>query len=594
MPVWMRIAGRGSAWAGCVLGLVLAVGVLAPGVRAESPKEVLPNIYGNGLPLAFSGMDGKTSRAEDVTAETVGGEVALRLHLPKDPVIWVRVAAKGFEEVRWRLVSNDLLIGSVPWDTVPLVIGFSSANVVVGRLPMSCRVSLEGGDGCSVLHQSEVGDRAKFAFAYDAKGAAAAAATAAQAINVSIDTLAETRLDFLQKLPATLPMGAERLRIRTFAKAMSVLKMNVYGPESPVAVRWTTPDRWPERDMGLWQSAFHSLGLMHLDPHLAQESLEAVYGFQAESGMIPGRMAPGQASEVSQPPILAWAAWQVYSREKFPNRAFLQKSFDVTQKHVLWFMRERRIGGPPPADKSLEYGTPLYAWKSAEESGMETSPRFEGGADFAALDLSCYLANECRTLQAMAQALGYRELAKTWGVRADAIAEAARKQFWNAERGFFFDRKGEGGQWIDVWSATGFLPLWAGVASPEQAARLREHLVGKKFWTAEGVPSVARDDPKFKKDLWAGNTWMNLNCLIIHGLQRYGFDKEAADLREKALATVTRWYAATGAMYECYDCDGQTPPAQLPRKGQAAPPGAIADYNWTAAVFADLLLRPKP
>jgi neutral trehalase len=275
----------------------------------------------------------------------------------------------------------------------------------------------------------------------------------------------------------------------------------------------------------------------------------------------------------------------------------LERAFDVSQKHVVWYMKNRRLDGEPPPTQPLEYGTPLYAWKSGEESGADNSPRFDGGAQFAALDLSCYLANECYVLQAMAQKLGYRELAKTWGVRGDAIAEAARRQLWDPERGFFFDRKGPGGEWIGVWSHTGFLPLWAGVATPEQAAKLKEHLVSKKFWTAAPVPSVARDDPNYKADMWRGPTWMNMNYLILRGLQRSGFAAEAAELRERTLAAVAEWYGKTGALYEFYDCDGQTAPGELDRKGRLASgqgDPVISDYGWTAAVYVDLLLRPKP
>ncbi|MBM4020031.1 MAG: hypothetical protein FJ288_17225 [Planctomycetes bacterium] len=206
----------------------------------------------------------------------------------------------------------------------------------------------------------------------------------------------------------------------------------------------------------------------------------------------------------------------------------------------------------------------------------------------------------------MAQALGYRELAKMWGLRGEAVAEAARKTLWHGERAFFFDRKVPDGEWVDVWSVTGLLPLWAGVATPEQAAKLRDHLVSKKFWTAAPVPSVARDDPKFKKDMWCGPTWVSVNYLLVRGLQRYGFAKEAADLREKTLSAVAEWYARTGAAWEFYDCDGQTAPPDLARRGtpgaaaaaplggQAAGVSVVADYNCTAALYADLLLRPKP
>ena len=580
----------------CATGL--AAVVAAPGIAASrggAGMVNVPDVYGYGTFFAFSGLDGKTSWAEPCVASTTPTGVGLQFHLPRDPSVKFGYSGAG-ATMRWRLASNDLLVADVTGDAQPLVIAMAAANVMVGRVPAGWRVWLEGGDAGSVLLRGVVGDRTQFAFAYSAKGAKEAATAAARGLKFSIDTLVEARTDFFENAPAP-PEGTDRPRAKALAKAFSILKGNVYSPEESITVRWTTPDRWPQRDMGLWDSAFHSLGLMHLDIRLAKEALTAVYEFQAEDGFIPHRMAPGQKSEISQPPILAWAAWQVYNHDKMRDQAFLEKSFDVIQKHVTWFMKKRRLDGEPPANMPLEHGVPLYAWKSGDESGADNSPRFEGGAPFAAIDLSCYLANECWTLQTMAQKLGYRELAKTWGQRGDAIAEAARKQLWHGERGFFFDRKGPGGEWIDVWTFAGLLPLWSGVATREQAAKLKEHLVGKKFSTAMPVPSVARDDPKYKKDMWQGPTWININYLLVRGLQRYGYDAEAADLREKTLGSIAKWYGQTGCLYEFYDCDGQAPPANLDRKGRPAPGAGypvVADYGWTAALYADLLLRPKP
>ena len=589
------ISAAGLAVA-CGLLLTLAASAGAAAGKGGLAVETVPNVYGGGILFAYSGVDGKTSWTEPCVASTTAGELGLKFHLPRDPVLRIRLPEPGLASLKWQLVSNDLLVAKVAWDSLPLVIGFTASNVVVGRLPPSCRVVLEGGDPGAVLMRNSVGDRTQFAFVYEVKGAKAAAAAAAQAMSVSIDTLVESRMDFFAALPKA-PETADRLRAMTLAKAFSVLKVNVYAPEPPITVRWTTPDRWPHRDMWLWDSAFHALGLMHMDMRLAKDALTAVYGFQNETGFIPHRMAPAQPSEISQPPVLAWAAWQVHTFDKMRDREFLKRSFDVTQRHVTWFMKSRRLDGEPPPDKAIDHGTPLYAWKSGDESGADNSPRFDSGAQFAAVDLSAYLASECWTLQKMAQQLGFRELAKTWGQRGDTIAEAARKQLWDNERGFFFDRKAPDGEWIGVWSHSGFLPLWAGIATPEQAKRLRDHLVSKKFWTAMPVPSVARDDPAFKNDMWRGPTWANINYLIIRGLQRYGFEKEAADLRDRTLAGIAEWYGKTGAVYEFYDCDGKTPPPELDRKGRPTQEQGypvIPDYNWTAAVYADLLLRPKP
>ena len=564
--------------------------------RAPDPEAAnVPNVYGGGILFAFSGLDGKTLAAEPVVASTVAGTPGLRFHLPKNPLLKLHLPRAG--EIQWRLVSNDLLLARVPGEEAPVVVAFLAPNVVVGRLPASARVSLEGGDYNIAIMRGEVGDRTQFAVVWHPKGARTAAAIASQALQASMDTLVEGRLEFFPKLPPP-PDNTPPVQARTLAKAFSVMKVNVYSPEDTIKGRWTTPARWPQQYMYLWDTAFNALGLAHLDMALAKESLLAAYGFQAESGLVPTRMGPGVgAAEASQPPLLGWGAWEVFSFDRMRDREFLQKSFDTVQKHVLWYMRTHRLDGEPPPEKPVEHGTPLYAWKSAEESGEENSPRFDAGAAFAAVDLSAYLANECRVLQEMAQRLGYRELAKTWGARADAIAQAARRQLWDDARGFFFDRKAPDGEWGGVWSSAGFLPLWAGIATPEQAARLKEHLLGKKFWTAMPVPSVARDDTSYKKDMWRGPAWPNMNYLIIRGLRRYGFEKEAADLRAKTLAGIAKWYGQTGALAEFYDADDQTPPADLARKEQKTADGGAgntADYFWTASVYADLLLRPKP
>ena len=585
----LAIALAAGIWA---VGPAAGLGAARAASRGNQPGEHVPPVYGGGVLFAFSGLDGKTSATTPVAASTVGDGIGLRFHLPRNPML--RVFLPGGATPRWQVVSNDLLVARVPRDELPMVIGFVSGSVVAGRLPAGGRVSLEGGETSAVLLRSEVGERTHFAFAYDSSGAAAAAVAASAALKVSIESLVEARLDFFANAPHG-PEGIRRVPAATLAKAFSVMKANVYAPEPPIMIRWTTPCRWPEQYMSLWGSAFHSLGLMHADMALAKGALDAVSLFQGEDGFIPRQMGPGKMGEDSHPPMLGWAAWQVYAMDKMRDREFLKRSFDVAQGHAAWFMKKRRLGGEPPSRLPLEYGEPLYFWQSALESGAENSPRFDGGTDFAAIDLSCYLVNECRTLQNMAQRLEYRELAKTWGARADRIAAAARKLLWHAERGFFFDRKADG-EWIETWTYAGLLPLWSGVADDAQAAQIRKHLLSEKFWAPAGVPTVARDDPKFKKDMWRGPVWVHINYLLMEGLRRHGWTTEADDLRARTMTTIETWYHKTGTFAEFYDPDNETPPLELGRKADevtATPAPIMLDHNWPAALYADLLLRPK-
>ena len=642
MRRFVRWAARAMA-AGVICLVAAALAAAAPTESKSWPEpRNAPNVYGGSTVFVFSGLDGKTAVGGAVTAVPIADGIGLKFHLPKAPILRIRL--KNDVAPQWQVVSNDLVMAKVPNDDWSLVILFATPNTVCGYLPAGTRVSVEGGDANFIFLRKEIGDRIRFSVAYDATPAGAAekapppslkdAITAAKykkdlpktqtptspavkaaaaGMEMAIDVAIDHRLEFLSNLRAP-PTDVKPLEARAMAKAFSVMKSCVLTPEDPVKGRWLVSDRWPDNGMSLRDTAFGALGVMHMNMPLAKEILSNFLAAQTETGLIPARLGPGvtpDASAAPGPPILAYVAWQMYNADRLPDAAFLEQWFDAAQKNAIWFMKNRRVGGEPPPTEPLEFGTPLYFWKSPEESGMESSPRFDGGAGFPAIDLSCYLANEAYTLQAMAQKLGYRELAKAWGVRADAIAAAARREFWDADSGFFFDRKAPDGQRSTTYTSAGLLPLWAGIATQEQADRLREHVVSKKFWTAAPLPTVARDDPGYKTESWRGPAWPIADYLVIRGLQRYGYAKESGDLRARLLALVAKWYGQTSGLYEFYDADDQAAPADLTRKapagaaagaaktagggdgGVAAPAGAVPDFMPTAAVYVDLVLRPK-
>jgi len=571
-----------------LMAVVAACVVLAPAPALAAdgytfpPAEHVPDVLGDGILFAYSGLDGKTRVEPPMVATLAGGGLTLKFHFENEPALRILLAEN--HRLTWRVVSNDLLVADVAGDDMPLVVGFTSAKVVVGRLPSGARATLTGGGSTTVILRDKVGERSRFALAYDAGGPQVAARVAAQALKVSIETLIEGRLDFFAKAPH----GDDNLRARpaeALAKAFSVMKVNVYGPEPPLTVHWTTPSRWPERRQNAWATAFHALGLMHLDTHLAKEALVSVYLTQEEDGHIPGWSGPATAESLVQPPLLAQAALTVYRHDKMRDRRFLQAAFDAGTKQVEWFLKNRRFGEAPPPEKPLTYGVPLHAWSTAEEAGMPGSPRFATGTSMAAIDLSTYLAVECRTLQHMAQRLGLAVSARTWGQRADELAEAIRTHLWNAEKGFFFDRQGADGPWSETWSVAGFLPLALGVATNDQARRLADHLASDRFRGTGGILTLARDQTGYTGEGWRGAVSMPMTYLVIRGLQQQGLNPAARRLAQRAVATITDRYHEAGTLDAFYAAGGT---------GSAAPDPGTRDYFPTAAVFADLLLRPEP
>ena len=432
----MNPSGR-RIGAGLLLAAALAGAGAAPGA-APGPAADIPNVYGKGILFALSGLDVQARSANTFVGTTIEGP-GLHFRLPKDPKVRL-VVPGGDDALRWRIVSPDLLVADVGGDAQPLVVAVVAPNVVVGRLPPDGRVSSEGGGlECVVMRRAD-GRRTRFAFAYDPGGGRAAGDLAAAALATDLESLIENRLAALSRLPHA-PANTDAPLALAMVKAMEVLKVNTCAPQGAIRTFWTTPARWPEPDIGLWQSALHSLGLIHLDMRVAKDALLAVYGFQTAEGFIPQQMGPRGTSGITHPPILGWAAWQVYRRQRQPDQGFLEKSFEAAEKHVEWVLRNRRIEGAA-----------LFAWKSGDESGTANSPRFDDGAAFAAVDLSAYLASECRTLQAMAQALRFRQIALKWDRKAAEIEEAARRHLWDEQRGFFFDRRGPDGARVDVWT----------------------------------------------------------------------------------------------------------------------------------------------
>lgn len=156
-------------------------------------------------------------------------------------------------------------------------------------------------------------------------------------------------------------------------------------------------------------------------------------------------------------------------------------------------------------------------------------------------------------------------------------SEEALEQLWDAYSAQYFSRNFITHKLIKESSVATLLPLYAGSISKERAAQLvkllhDKHLFGANF----PVPSVPLNSAWFKaQGYWQGPTWININWLIIDGLKRYGFDEEAAVIRERSLAMV-----GSGGCWEYFS----------PLDGS---PAGAENFSWTAALSIDLLNNYK-
>lgn len=116
-------------------------------------------------------------------------------------------------------------------------------------------------------------------------------------------------------------------------------------------------------------------------------------------------------------------------------------------------------------------------------------------------------------------------------------------------------------QRLGCWSS--FLPLWAGIATKEQAARMvKENLLDEKaFWAKYGVRSLSKYEKMYRligsgnPSSWQGGVWILSNYFVFKGLLRYGYKREGELLAKSTLELLNNDLLQNGAFHEYYNGD---------------------------------------
>ncbi len=202
----------------------------------------------------------------------------------------------------------------------------------------------------------------------------------------------------------------------------------------------------------------------------------------------------------------------------------------------------------------------LPVWNSSDHSGMDN--QFSRAGTFNAfkyegVDLACYLYRELEAMKVLAEQLNKQEDQQYYQEQIDQLANNINKYFWDEEEGFYFDRNEQNGELVKVKSVAGFLPLFIGVASKEQADRLvDEHLLNpEEFWIKYPIPAYSKTEPDFEPTAqdhgcnWRGTTWIPTNYMVFHGLIKYGYHSIAKQLCEKTFELVFEKNKSTREYY---------------------------------------------
>lgn len=375
-------------------------------------------------------------------------------------------------------------------------------------------------------------------------------------------------------------------------RALSQLKNQLCSPQGDIHYRWTTPDRWPHRNMWLWDSVFHALALRHVDIDFAKDAIRAVFACQDEKGFIPHFATPDGRSNTTQPPVLGYGVSKIFEIDH--DRRFLAEVYPKNRQFLDWCAANRDRDG----DGLLEYFVDSRPSCRCGESGMDNSSRFDNSALLDAPDFNAFYARECLLMAQFAEELRLLDEAAMWRTRAARINRLMNEKLWDDEAGLYLDFDIENNCRSRILSSAGFLPLISGSPDANKVKKMVALLRDPaKFGTALPIPSIARDDDSFSTDMWRGPVWININFMIAEALKNYGETVLADEIEQKSCAVIEKYFRQYGTFFEYYDADDVTPPPLLARKGYNSPEEVfhqpLRDYGWTATLYLDNQLSRK-
>ncbi len=258
------------------------------------------------------------------------------------------------------------------------------------------------------------------------------------------------------------------------------------------------------------------------------------------------------------------------------DAAWLRERFQVLQAFVTRYKNHQR-----------HKATGLYYWNNDTAIGVDNDPStfMRPPKSSGSIYLNCLMYKELLAMVYLCERLDLAEIAGEFRKDAGELKAAVQEHCWDERDGFYYsvdlnllpyEPRPFGGdpkfrlhsgnprdyecliQRLGVWS--GFMAMWAGIATPEQAKRMVDgHFKDERtFNAAYGVRTLSKLEKMYSvrasanPSLWTGPIWGVSNYMVFSGLVDYGFKAEARELAEKTITLFGRDFERTGALHEYY------------------------------------------
>jgi len=255
------------------------------------------------------------------------------------------------------------------------------------------------------------------------------------------------------------------------------------------------PDKWEYPWYAAWDLAFHMIPFAKVDIEFAKSQLLLLL---REWYMHPNGQIPAYEFQFSDcnPPVHAWAAWQVYQVSDQGNgkdKAFLSRVFHKLLINFTWWINRKDRD-----DNNIFSG----GFLGLDNIGVfdRSQPEHIGG-ELNQADATAWMAVYCTTMLTIALELAsfdesYEDVASKFFEHFVAIADAMNSLgngLWDDNDGFYYDQlqQGENVTPLKIRSMVGLLPIIAiGVINIDLVNRL-PGFKKRMVWFLENRKSLA-------------------------------------------------------------------------------------------------------
>ena len=221
--------------------------------------------------------------------------------------------------------------------------------------------------------------------------------------------------------------------------------------------------------------------------------------------------------------------------------------------------------------------------RAMRESGFDTSFRFGAFSGsthhYAPVCLNSLLFRYEQDMAHFAYRLGRPADVREWNQRASNRAVAIHSYLWRKDRGIFADYDFVEQRPSEYAYLSAYYPLWAGLATKDQAAMLRKKLA---LFEHPGGMAMSSTETGMQWDAPFG--WAPGNWIVVKGLMNYGYAEDAIRIARSFLDTITSSFATDATVREKYDverCDAEVHVTAGYKEN-------VIGFGWTNGVYLKL------